>query len=553
MKRPRVPLHDAILSARRLAEIKRQDKALEVLDLAVKHICGLAEWQRLREALAQNFDHSSQWAILYSKALTGTRDTQTQLQFTQAFLETTLNNQTAPVLLERAWALLELERYQEALDLLTQIMPLLAGEALGVAYKRKGVAMFALGLDWQAEFETAQIMLAGRLLGLTLMDCATCHQRSNNLDAARELLTQALPMLRGDHFHLAWARYNLGEIAARTMNPDAERHYTLAEQFTRRQDAKAFRSRALQGMGRWRRFNGDLLRAEDAYRQATRTEAEDNDKRAAHWSLGRTLRLMHRTNEALEILEVAKQIQTTAGIEIERAACWLALRRTDLTKSTLEQVDTSLSEPYNSIRLLLMAEFSRLEKNGTQALAFLGQVSFDSLNAREEIEFWTELQNFARLAGLELPMSQALTCNTVQVNACGVLEVRVNQIPIRLNPTGRVGELLALLLELNRSTHVETIIEYLYPEAPIANQKKPAVLNLVKRLRLVLGWSGSVIVHGKIVQLDPNTTWHYDATQVRTQHKKSAYLEGIRSNWALEIAQELDDLDLKIPRDRLLN
>jgi tetratricopeptide (TPR) repeat protein len=533
--------------------MKRQDKALEVLGLAVKHICGLAEWQRLCEALTQNFDHSSQWAILYSKALTGTRDTQSQLQFTQAFLETTLNNQTAPVLLERVWALLELEKYQEALDLLTQIMPLLAGEALGVAYKRKGVAMFALGLDWQAEFETAQIMLAGRLLGLTLMDCATCHQRSNNLDAARELLTQALPMLRGDHFHLAWARYNLGEIAARTMNSDAERHYTLAEQFTRRQDAKAFRSRALQGMGRWRRFNGDLLRAEDAYRQATLTQAEDNDKRAAHWSLGRTLRLMHRTNEALEILEVAKQIQTTAGIEIERAACWLALGRTDLAKSALEQVDTSLSEPYNSIRLLLMAEFSRLEKNGTQALAFLGQVSFDSFNAREEIAFWTELQSFARLAGLELPKTQDAISNTVQVNACGVLEVRVNQIPLRLNPTGRVGELLALLLELNRSTHVETIIEYLYPEEPIANQKKPAVLNLVKRLRLALGWSGSVIVHGKIVQLDPNTTWHYDATQVRTQHKKSAYLEGIRSNWALEIAQELDDLDLKIPRDRLLN
>lgn len=554
MKRPRVPLKDALVSARALLEVKCQDKALAVINLVVGQIQSHAQWQQLREALERGFEPSLDWAVLYSQTLTGTRATTAQIEFTNDYLKQRLNRSTVRVLLERTWALLQLEQYQTTFDLIADIMPLLTNDALGVAHRRMGLTKFALGLSWHEEFIKAQALQTGRTLGLTLIESAACHQRSNQPDIARQLLTEALPLLRGDAFHLAWARYNLGEIAAMTMNPDAERHYNLAEQLTRRADAQAFRSRAWQGIGKWRRYNQDLLRAEAAFRQAIRFATESDDIRAAHWSLGRTLRLKHRANEALEMLELARQIQpVNQHIDIEQAACWLSLNRADTARAILEGLPMPQFEPYKSLFLLLKAELSRLGKQGTDSIKFLEQVRFESANAREELGFWRQLHAFAQLAGLEVPNQQTAPPNTVQVEACGILQVRVNQIPIAVNPTGRVGETLALLLELDGFAHVETIIEYLYPNETIPNRKKRAVWDLIKRLRLALGWHESVKVQGNTIKLDPNTVWQYDATQVRAKRQKRAYLEGIKSNWALEIAQELAALESERPQNRLIN
>ena len=554
MKRPRVPLNDALVSARALLDAERQDRALEILNLVVGQIQSRTDWLKLRVALEQGFEHSQTWTLLYCQALTGTRDSTAQIELTNRYLSQQINHFTSPILLERAWALLQLEQYQQAFDLILNIVPFLTHVALGVAHRRSGLAKFALGLDWQTDFLQAQTQHTGRTLGLTLIESAGCYQRTNQPDTARDLLTKALPLLRGDAFHLAWARYNLGEIAAMTMNPDAERHYVLSEQLTRRDDARSFRSRAWQGIGKWRRYNQDLLRSEAAYRQAIRFAKESDDVRAAHWSLGRTLRLNHQANEALEMLEIARQIQPiNHNIDIETAACWLSLNRTDSARRILEQQQVPDFEPYKSIYFLLNAELSRLEKLGMQTLKHLEHVRFDSASAREEIGFWQQLHTFAQLAGVEVPNFQKALANTVQVDACGILQVRVNQIPIVLNPTGRLGELLALLLELDGFAHVETIIEHLYPSENEPNRKKRAIWDLIKRLRLALGWHESLKVQGNTIKLDPNTTWHYDATQVRVRRQKRPFLEGIRSNWALEIAQELAAFESVKSHERTLN
>jgi tetratricopeptide (TPR) repeat protein len=548
MKRPRVPLLDSLKSAQLLLENQRQTLALDLVEKAITNVQTQTQWQEIRAFLTQGFEASTQWKILFSQALMGTRDDQRLMEFTKDLH--LIDKTTAPVLLQRAWALLQQNQYQIAFDLLNQIIPFLTDSSLGMAHKRRGLAMFHLNLEWDKEFHKALELLTKRPLGLMMIDHAWCYQQTNQLEKARDLLTKALPKLRGDHYHLAWARYNLGEIAIQEMNPDAERHYTLAEEFSRYSDAKHFRSRALQGIAKWRRYNKDFIRSEAAYRSAIGYATENNDQRAAYWSLGRTLRLTERNHEALEMLEAARQLETTPGIEIETAACYIALAKLEIAKQHLNQKP---SEPYQSIALILKAEIARIEKNGSMAFTYIQQVNFSSLNAKEEIGHWKNLAQLATLAGLELPEFQAAKPNTVEVRACGILQVFVNQSAIRLNPTGRVGELLVLLLELGNHTHVEQLIEKMYPAERIAKNKKGAIWDLVKRLRLALGWQGSLLVTGNTIRLDPSTAWQYDVNIAREQQKASGFLEGIHSNWVQDVAQELAALELMDSRERLLN
>jgi tetratricopeptide (TPR) repeat protein len=550
MKRPRVPLLDSLTSARGLLENNRQTMALELIQNAIDQLQNQSQWQHIKTFLSQGFTENPQWVNLYSQALMGTRDDQNLVTFSNAYL--TIQADHAPILLERTWALLQQNQYQAAFDLLNQIMPFLTKTNLGTAYKRRGLAQYHLRSDWQIDFNHAKEHLNGRLLGLALIDQAWCCTQTKQSELARDLLTQALPKLRSDHYHLAWARYNLGELALQTMNPDAERHYLAAETLTRHKEAQHFRSRAWQGIAKWRRYNQDFTRAKAAYEKAITYAIENDDKHAAYWSLGRTLRLSNQPNQALEILEVAKQInpQNTA-IEIECAACWISLEHLELAKSKLD--NTNLNPSYSSIAIILSAEILRQEKKGTHALTLLEQISFNTANIKEEIVFWKDLGQLAQLAGLEIPQVQNKPPNTVQVNACGVLQVQVNQTPIRISPTGRIGEFLALLLELQGRAHVETIIEYLYPKEPHAKKKYGAVWDLVKRLRNTLGWQESILVQGNTIQLDAKTTWIYDVTDIRNKRKASAYLEGIRSNWVLEVAQELAALEPIVTREQALN
>ncbi|MFN3266724.1 MAG: hypothetical protein ACK41E_07780 [Deinococcales bacterium] len=446
----------------------------------------------------------------------------------------------ALVLLERAWALLERADYASARAILLEILPFLSGERLGVAYKRLALAQFYLGLEWQALFERAIHELSGRLLGLAYIDYAGCAQKAGNLQQSKELLVKALPKLRSDQYYLAWTRYNLGELAILGLDTDAERHFVQAEKLTRRTEAKPFRSRALQGVGKWRRYNGDFIRAEEAYRLAIKEAVEDADLRAAYWSLGRTLRLQGRLGEALELLEHALQIQVSAEIQVEVAAVHLAMGR------STEFVPIQ-NEPYRSIALILQAQAARLHKNGIEALDFLQKIDYSSFHVREELGFWTDLSLFASLAGYNVPTSPPrLQKNTVEVRACGVLQVLVNNIEIQLKPTGRVGELLVLLLERGGGVGIEKLIEALYPQEQNPKSKKNAVLDLVKRLRLALGWKSSILVRGNVIQLEPSTHWIYDASLVRQQKIPRPFLEGVYSEWVLEVATELNTLDLDL-------
>ncbi len=543
MKRPRAPLLDSLNSTRALLHNQQTNLAQEVIQNAIDQIKTSNQWQQIKTIFDEFPFLVQSWQDIYCQTLTGIRNTNAILEFTKTM---PTDQTTAICLLERAWALLQVENYSAAQQILLQVIPHLSSDRLGVAHKRLGLAQFHLQLNWQNHFEQAASLLSGRLLGLTLIDHAWCAQQSGKLDSANTLLTQALPKLRGDQYHLAWARYNLGEITIRTMNPDAERHYLEAEKLSRQSEAKSFRSRALQGIAKWRRYNQDFTRAEAAYRQAIETAIEDNDLRAAYWSLGRTLRLQHRYQEALETLEHARQVQATTGIEIEIAACQLALGR-------FQDFKSALHEPYRSIGLILRAEFARQNKNGAMALELLAQVDFSSLNAKEEIRIWIDLRTFASLAGIVIPSaSQPQQVNTVEVQACGVLQVVVNRSKIALKPTGRIGELLVLLLELGGFAHVEKIIENLYPTEKEAKNKKSAVWDLVKRLRLALGWKDSILVLGNTIQLETSTNWIYDVSLARDSKTPRAFLEGVRSDWALDVALELGTLGLET-RERYLN
>jgi tetratricopeptide (TPR) repeat protein len=552
MKRPRVPLLDNLESAKNLLQNQRPDVALELLKKAVTQIQSQKQWQEvkvflmLHAATYLDSDHP-EWLTLYCHVLTGTREKDLLLELTA---DHTLGTNTAMLLLHRSWGLLEAEAYQAVHDLLSQALPYLQGSALGVGQKRLALAAFHLGLEWREGFEAALTQLQGRLLGLALIDWAGCCVRSGQLEAARDRLTQALPKLRGDQYHLAWVRYNLGEIAIQCQDADAERHFSQAEILSRSAEARALRSRALQGMGRWRRHQGDLLRALDAYQKATDEDCDDADKRAAFWSLGRTQRLSGRSQEALESLECARQLGSKPGIELEVGAAWLSLGKLEKAKTLIHATQ---HEPYRSVALILQAELARLEKHGVLALELLAQADVSSLNTKEELLFWQDLHQLAVLGGLELPELPKRQQTTVEILACGVLQVRVNGGLVRISPTGRVGELLVFLLESGGAAHVETVIEKFYPEERIPKRKKSAVWDLVKRLRQALGWEGSVLAVSNTLQLEPEAKWVYDVAQAREQRRAVVFLEGVRSNWALEVGQELAALGGRVPWEYRLN
>ena len=100
-----------------------------------------------------------------------------------------------------------------------------------------------------------------------------------------------------------------------------------------------------------------------------------------------------------------------------------------------------------------------------------------------------------------------------------------------------------LLLEHHGRAPVETLIDHLWPKETKTTRKTQALWQLAKKLRNALGWNESIVIQGKVYTLDEHATWHYDARTARHQQQaKTRFLEGIHSDWALEVARELENL-----------
>jgi tetratricopeptide (TPR) repeat protein len=534
-----------------LIESQQYERISSVLDLSISNLNTIDDWNVVLELLhlipEQIRMNVIPLGLHHARALSRTNCSKELFDFCDTMLELHGIAHVSELEVERSMELYVLRQYQESLVCLELAMEHLQGQALGFAYSKLGLVLYALEKPWLEAFQKARLDLTGLELGKSLLNegfCfAECHQTAQALDVWQE----ALVHLRGYPRLLAWVRYNLGITALRDMNLDAERHFLEGLKLTQNPQAAGLRCLMLTGLGAIRRSLGEWDRAEFAYKETVKLARDSYEHKHAHFGLIRTLQLSGRFSESLEVLEIALHNPTLEHhlFYVARALTLLSLSQTKRAKEALEKVGTLVSESDRWLEKIARAELARQEDQFDTAIGYLEGLPIHTLHAREEVRQFPQL--FLLLEGAEKEVPQPLEYiakTIVNVTAKGMLRVTVNTRAVQISPTGRVGELLVFLLEQGGSASLEVIADALYPE--IGENKEKArknVWTLVQTLRNALGWKDSVISLRGAYQLDPKASWEYDIDEARETRKfRGEFLAGVYSNWALEVGRELSEL-----------
>jgi tetratricopeptide (TPR) repeat protein len=526
-----------------ISEQHYEDAAAKVLDF-ILYIQSQDQWKPLFESLQlipEDIRRSNaQVAAAYSNVLMGNRMILELLQFTDAVASLFDVKTNARILVDRAFALFHQNKNDEAQQTLILSIPHLQEHLLGVALRRLGVTQFRLGRDWQTSFEQALELQQGRALGLTLLDYASCLADDGQSERAQFFYTKALSYFQHDSFHSAWLRFNLGNNALRLQDPEAEQHFLIGEYLTRKPQAKGLRSAVLRGLATFRRSKGEFTRAEFMFRQAIQCALEPDDNLIARQGLARTLRLSGQADSALEEIETAiHQHGAAQGLLVTRAITYLALNRNNEAHQDLKFATPLADASSQHLAIIVQAELERRAGNNDTARELLQKIPLETLQTKEESRAFPSL--FALLETKQ-PRLKYISQTKVEVNALGVLQVKVNGRFVPIAPTSRVGELLVFMLEQGGTASLELLTDALYPEAieDIERDKaRKAIWKLTRDLRQALGWQNSICALRSAYQLDRSAKWLYDASDRNA--KASGFLSGIYSNWVLETAREFNN------------
>lgn len=535
-----------------LLETNQPSLALRTLEHAISGVREYQDWHEIQTVFQTVPEpvrlSSPSWATGFARTLRGTRNTQTLLYFTELALERHTGSAAAPITLERGWALLASGSYAQALETIQPLIHDLTGPTLGFAYCCLGNIYFELGQPWQTEFVAARQLLQGRALGLSMVDEGTCLDQHGNHHQARLLWLEAFGLLKTDPYHQAWLRYNLGASYLREGNLEAERNFLITAELAKSKRAADFRVWAMMGLGAIRRLQGEWQRAETHYRQAIKQARANNELEQAWWGLGHTLRLAGRPAEAFECLHRAARVTDgSSWVNVSLAGALLDLNRTAEAEQALERTGNVTGNEVPRLAIM-RAELARRHGNTAKTLEHLRRLPANSFTAREEFSLFAALAALSK-DELNLPPALELRGRTVvRVEALGVLRVSVNARTIPIQPRSRVGELLVLLLEHNGQGTIDMLSEFMWPEIKNdkteRDRKRKSLWWQVKELRHALGWPASVEALQGAYRLDPSTTWQYDANEARAQGKTSnAFLEGVYSSWARDVAEELTGLE----------
>jgi tetratricopeptide (TPR) repeat protein len=525
-----VKFAEARITCDLLLEQGHFERTLWVLGLALPNIQTESDWQQMLELVERVPEleriSSVEAAVVYIRILKKNRRLQTVLAWGARVSVQHGLAQAALVQFECAGALLELQRYPEARQVLEDSMPHLQGEALGMAFSRLGLALFYLGETWQESFKHARPLLTGDSLARVLTDYGYCLSESGQGTEARNVWREALPLFGHDLKMMVWVRYNLGISALLDLDSEAERHFLEADRLTHKPQAAALRAATLNGLGGARRMLGEWERALYAYRAGLEVARDAHDHRESHFGLTRTLRLAGRHEEALEVLEFAfKELADQNQLRVAQTMVFLQLEQ-------LERI--------------ARAELARQEGQFDLAIQLLEGLPVTSLHAREEVGAFPLLFQLLEGAGKPVPMSlEYVKGMLVQVRALGVLHVSVNTRSVAITPTSRIGELLVFLLEQGGAASLESIGDALYATdgPPDPKRVRQSVWKLVNGLRKALGWQDGVLALRGAYQLDPDVTWSYDVREARDRGQpEGEFLKGVYSDWALEVGRQLEML-----------
>jgi tetratricopeptide (TPR) repeat protein len=548
----RVNQNDLTVTLQNLLEAQRFAALNEVLEQRLSSAQNVAEAiviVRAIELIAAESIWSAHTVLVvaYARGLMQSRDFRRLLEFAPRVLPNLIDEDAAIVRSRHAWALTKIDQHTQAISELQVAIPDLKDVHLGIAHRVLAYAQFQLGQPWTEALERAKASLQHRELGLVLLDEGYFLDKLGEGEAARRTWTKALTLFEQDPFYLSWVRFNLGISSLRDLLPDAERHFLEMLTITRSKHAAGMRGNANRGLATARCVRGEWSRAEAAYREAINLAVEPTEWRESCWGMAHTLRLANRHREALEWYEKAMRHDPggVSWVQVDRAHTLLELEFPDEAQRALK-----LTGPLHGAdawrAAIIRAELARRAGNSEQVVKELEIVPVESLTAREEVERWPEVFALTGLVGRATPRAlERISGTVVSVQALGILRVEVNGFRMPIKPTGRVGELLVLLLERGKSESIDGLIDALYPDgqAREMNQKRKSLWELVKKLRDALGWPQSVRALGRAYELDPSVTWHYDVLEVRAKGSiSSRFLEGVYSPWAREVELELSTL-----------
>jgi DNA-binding SARP family transcriptional activator len=149
----------------------------------------------------------------------------------------------------------------------------------------------------------------------------------------------------------------------------------------------------------------------------------------------------------------------------------------------------------------------------------------------------------AKLMNQAVPTPMTITTPTrIDIHVLGVMRVQVNGRSIPLKPTGRAAEVLALLLRHGHRMALDQMLERIYPDKTSNREKqRKALWTIVQQLRQSLGWQDSIVALGGAYELSEQAQWHVHPNSFVNIAPQERYLDGIHSEWVLEVNQEIQN------------
>jgi hypothetical protein len=449
--------------------------------------------------------------------------------------------------LEMAMALQKNNQHFEASLLFQQILGLLNGESLGIAYANLGWAFFETQKPWEAAFSNSFVLLRGLELARAKITYGYCAAQAGMDVQAKAAWLEALPLTKKRTSTKSHVLYNLAAISQKNLEMDAESYWIELERITRNPQFTDLHSFAMLGIALQRRNFGEWFRAEKSYIEAKKYATKTDLLISYYWGLARVYLLSNCPEKALEILEQALQHPDLTKNQLYAAKASVLLALNDLN-GTRENLLLAGDITLDSVRWLLAftkAELARREHRESDALLYLENLPVHTLHAREEAGRHPQLCALLEKNGLPAPMPLPY-CHTltVRVEATDFLMVYINNRIVNLPPTGKAAELLIFLLEHDFKTSASELEMNLYLESDDAHKR---LGELAKRLEKILGWAGSVKYDktSKEFKLDSNVTWQYDIAEARaTKFFHGEFLKGMKPapDWVLKIREELAGL-----------
>lgn len=512
---------------------EQYSEALRLFEQAANNIRQSRDWRSLLEVflvprpngladflVPAELLRERDWRILIGRVLSGAREDARLSDWIERCLNAT--GQLEPELeVLHAYVLICSARYAHASETLHRVLEHLSGPWLALAHQRLIWTAHHLRRPWDTHLEAARHGLAGRGLGLALLDAAECAYSDNDLALSQRLTLEALPLLRGDTLHHAQAHLRLGFDLLRGGDLGAETHFLRGYQETLKAEGKALRAKALNGLAALRRVQGEWRIALEYYRRASKAAIDADDTHElelASLNTARTQRLSGNPRAAIQTLETALRqgVKHPDMFRLELAAALLVCGETRTVSTLLEQS----RDVYGADRFLyaiLAAELARGNGQYGQVLELLRGVPMTERLAREEVTHFPELFAWAAAQGLHVPEPLPFPVKTVVrivQTSRTKLQVFVNERRVpQLEDTQDAAALLRLLRTPNTPVKTDDLAVAIFALEEIEQIEsgfRDLTNKIVSRLRHKLGYPESVRHDRHAYWLDADTIWIFE-------------------------------------------